>query len=1159
MATKKSKLEEFFNLNPADYQDADDYQELLGRVLNPLGAQATAHHYVEARIYFDGLIDVDTSRSPGQHAAKARLSTQKQNVLRVLREPLEVFNERTREVEGGLNLLDDVFWSRDMLWLEEVLAAGRANGDDGDQLPHLRARIRAGELLTQEGFLLWQLMRTVSKKIPTCSIQMEDCVQGDFLLVEAGAATAAMLEKYDPATMRNRVWTREGSLHLLDPVTFAATDASASTISTGRSCKKPSTSTSRRGVDAHLTLRQALHYLKSCPEQAVAEARVQRQLNAMLTPPANAKKDKDVFAHKNGGAARRGAGGAFPTDAASKKLANPYLSYHLGSHGGSHFVYHCVLPTQVANALELCPRLVADAMLHVPPPGDADLRDGMKDLTKATNSKVAGFDPQTFFSDVKTKPRTSAPGVQRSLYDDVASGGCRMLPHEFRDLLLCKGAPSFTATTASTLYGASCKQFEYDSETEAFRNRVGAFLCNGLRCSYLIDAETLTFGADSASQFNLNGGLTVQNKISDHPLSQLGALRGSGWMRFRVGFHALVLEFDPERDLEGDLKAAYEEMQRVEKLSPEEQAEEKVAEIEKIIEGESDWRGIGEVGVKRGEKANGIGSGVDCGNKQQDGNVDEYSTSSGSEDEDEDYGGSRDTNDSKYYKDPFGSKNGGRTPGAGGGHATEYSTDDDADIPDLVDVAQWNSKTRINKKDEEVAEQPEQSSDLASPPSGDCRDNKATSTKNSLQEPQQREDEKLVQELPLPPLTLEFARELKATRHARKLFVGDNENINMSATSTSTSTTTVRNYKTTFEQYREDRQRCLDALKERKLKSLSGTDAKFYAKFRQLSRRSDDDESDSDSDEEQTKKIEDEAESGGGKDGNKKSGGGKTSTAPAVRVAGKSLREMETLLPNTVSAAIPDDVDMLSPPAASIPSNGGGGEHQKATGGSSTAEEELDRELDDDDEERRKEREHELWTRSKQWEEAVKKSVRPKNYVLKPGAVADEHKKIAEAKWKADFEKMHAKPGDGANGTAADNGAGGDRSGSSTSSNGRGDGVGATATASAGATNARSGEKEANAKPADEENTLPAEGVDRVESKVNVEQIDLERDAVSRRQYLAFKRTENELVKAILQEQEAGDFTKAMMDDEKLTEEQLLEFMMSDMRLAGDNASDEDE
>lgn len=97
---------------------------------------------------------------------------------------------------------------------------------------------------------------------------------------------------------------------------------------------------------------------------------------------------------------------------------------------------------------------------------------------------------------------------------------------------------------------------------------------------------------------------------------------------------------------------------------------------------------------------------------------------------------------------------------------------------------------------------------------------------------------------------------------------------------------------------------------------------------------------------------------------------------------------METLLPNTVSAAIPDDVDMLSPPAASIPINGG--EHQKATGGS-TAEEELDSELDDDDEERRKEREHELWTRSKQWEEAVKKSVRPKNYVLKPGAVADEH------------------------------------------------------------------------------------------------------------------------------------------------------------------------
>lgn len=295
MATKKSKLEEFFNLNPADYQDADDYQELLGRVLNPLGAQATAHHYVEARIYFDGLIDVG-HRSAGQQAAKSHLSTQKQNVLRVLREPLEVFNERTREVEGGLNLLDDVFWSRDMLWLEEMLAGGRANHDDSDQLPHLRARIRAGELLTQEGFLLWQLMRTVSKKIPNCSIQMEDCVQGDFLLVEA-ATTAAMLERYDPATMRNRVWTREGSLHLLDPATFAATDACAST-STGRSCKKPSTS--RRGGDAHLTLRQALHYLKSCPEQAVTEARVQRQLNAILTPPANAKKEKVVFAKSSG-------------------------------------------------------------------------------------------------------------------------------------------------------------------------------------------------------------------------------------------------------------------------------------------------------------------------------------------------------------------------------------------------------------------------------------------------------------------------------------------------------------------------------------------------------------------------------------------------------------------------------------------------------------------------------------------------------------------------------------------------------------------------------------------------------------------------------------------------------------------------------------------
>lgn len=76
---------------------------------------------------------------------------------------------------------------------------------------------------------------------------------------------------------------------------------------------------------------------------------------------------------------------------------------------------------------------------------------------------------------------------------------------------------------------------------------------------------------------------------------------------------------------------------------------------------------------------------------------------------------------------------------------------------------------------------------------------------------------------------------------------------------------------------------------------------------------------------------------------------------------------------------------------------------------------------------------------------------------------------------------------------------------------------------------------------------------------MNVEQIDLERDAVSRRQYLAFKRTEEELVKAILHEQEAGDFTKAMVEDEKLTEEQLLEFMMSDMRLAGDHESDEDE
>lgn len=396
--------------------------------------------------------------------------------------------------------------------------------------------------------------------------------------------------------------------------------------------------------------------------------------------------------------------------------------------------------------------------------------------------------------------------VQRSLYEDIASGGCRMLPAEFRDLLLCKGA------TATGSYGAS-KQFEYD--TEAFRNRVGAFLCNGLRCSYLIDAETLTFGADSANQFNLNP--RDANKISDLP--QLDALRGSGWMQFRVGFHALVgdlknqqtqpqesgdvqahaqaaapstattaggsalaetpmqvLQFDPDRDLEGELKAVHEEMQRVEKLSPEEQAEEKVAEIENIIEGESDWRGIGETAANGG-KASGIGSGD--GGKQQDN--DEDSTSSGSEDEDEDYGGSC-GDDKKYYKDPFGSKNGGTTPG--GGHTTEYSTDDDdADIPDLVDVAQWNSKTRINKKAE--VEQQEQvegkaspsttctttSPDLTSPPGGDC-DNKTTST-NNLQEPQQR-DEKLVQE-PLPPLTLEFARELKATRHARKLFVGDNE------------------------------------------------------------------------------------------------------------------------------------------------------------------------------------------------------------------------------------------------------------------------------------------------------------------------------------------------------------------------------------------------
>ncbi|CAD7975942.1 unnamed protein product [Amoebophrya sp. A25] len=296
-----------------------------------------------------------------------------------------------------------------------------------------------------------------------------------------------------------------------------------------------------------------------------------------------------------------------------------------------------------------------------------------------------------------------------------------------------------------------------------------------------------------------------------------------------------------------------------------------------------------------------------------------------------------------------------------------------------------------------------------------------------------------------------------------------------------------------------------------------------------LSRRSDDDESDSDSDDEQKKTLDEKATehvTGGA------NAMGKTSFSGATPLVAQYERDvdLEKEKRENLKARPSKDTSSTSTPSRETTSSLTTSIAQK----------------NDDDEEQRRAEEHAMWE-TEEWKEAVKKSVRIKNYVLKPGAGRAEVE-YADKKWKEDYEKLHAKPEDDVKkdpkeGDLKEKLDKDETSSTTKSSSTSSKDVATTTTKDeASSSETKKDEQPENVEvkdddsddsgdedqdePCSESNNKPA-GVQKPKSTIN-----LEEDAIPRRVWLADQRRERELIEMLEKELKEGQWTKT--SDEKV-------------------------
>ncbi|KAI3794353.1 hypothetical protein L1987_36983 [Smallanthus sonchifolius] len=108
-------------------------------------------------------------------------------------------------------------YTTNYIWQHEPFTISISTQSPSNQIPHLHGKLRYGDNLEDEWFIVFLLFET-SRKFPNLSIRVWD-TDGEFLLIEA----AFHLPKWlNPETSTNRIFIRGGNLHIIPKNQFAS-------------------------------------------------------------------------------------------------------------------------------------------------------------------------------------------------------------------------------------------------------------------------------------------------------------------------------------------------------------------------------------------------------------------------------------------------------------------------------------------------------------------------------------------------------------------------------------------------------------------------------------------------------------------------------------------------------------------------------------------------------------------------------------------------------------------------------------------------------------------------------------------------------------------------------------------------------------------------
>ncbi|CAD7948922.1 unnamed protein product [Amoebophrya sp. A120] len=950
-------------VDPTQYQDGSEWDSVFGK-------HANVDDYCVAKIY----IDSDSKKS---------LTEWKQEIL----------NKHLKQD------LQSYLWCRDQFFLEEKAQINAL------EPACLEARIRTGDEPRDEWFLFYLMKNRVTKNIGECSVVLED-QDGSFLAIEA----ALTLPKWvNPETAVNRIFLRDGCVHLLDPVKCSAAGAGhggdhnkAGGAPASSSLSKQATSCTKNPLLAELSLPTALHYLQKHADsgRTIAKANVQRQLQQKIE--------------------------SFP------KKALEHCTHW----------FQCVLPKNVALLLEKYPAVISDAMMHVPPPPAVDLKKGMKEIKDHISStaeqhqycKFITSAGPNFFTDAETAilhpvrfTRLHFAKLQHYLLEIK-------LPREFLALEYYKFHETTTTNLDSSKTPARASLSNRDREAAA---KMGALVSFALQCCFFLNGETLSFGSgwlrfrdgfkkfveeneidhlsvNTAASANVNEH-EMKNKASNNqapstniPCSPVSVSQNNNSKTPVENSPLDWLTVDPT-ELDADLQQRLDEFQKFDNMD-EKEAEKLGGKLQDIL---------GKI------------SGVD--------GIDPENFFSESDDEAE--------------------------------------TDDEDVASSGVESA---SDEEMNKSDKNIkgtsASSAEQAATSKASPATTTASKVSGGPVESSKEQEKNSDNSAAAAASSAYPSVSLAAQLKD----RQAF--------------------------SYTTYRKLRTSCL--------KNDKATDAE-KKKFRTLSRRSDDDETDSDSDEEQTKRQEEKEENADITTTSKN--GDKQTCSGQEQAAGTS----------TTATTFTGGTPLVA-------------QYERDTARGSETNINLTSEHD-------KEKEHALWD-TQEWQNDVKKSVRIKNYVLKPNAGLKE-RDFAKKKWQEDYDKIHAQPPKEGEEVVGEMKSEQPESGTDLLQKATGVSASCESEAKVGS----SADKEDNASTTEAASVAGCAGDEKKEGistktdttntaehqrdeEINTERqaetcdkgsgIDLARDAISRREWLAEQRREKELIVMLEKELKEGQWTK---------------------------------